>query len=72
MVKVGHVTLYKKGRNDWRVSHVEIDCPNGDIARFEFENQKITKEGVKVARDFTFVEKWSKPDSSFSNLLALN
>ena len=74
MVKVDHVTLYKKGENNWlflplfwKVSHVEVDCPNGDIARFEFEDQKISNEGVKVKRDFTFLEKWSKLDSPEEN-----
>lgn len=42
------------------VKNVKINCPNGDIARFEFEDQLITKEGVKIERDFTFKAKWNQ------------
>ena len=64
MVKVRHVTLFKKGRDDWMVSHVEVDCPNGEIARFEYEDKSIPAEGLKISRNFSFVEKWSKLETS--------
>ena len=54
------------------VSHVEVDCLNGDIARFEFQDQLITVEGVQSDRNLAFTEKWFKGDGNSAILQTIN
>ena len=44
------IILYKTGSDDWKVSWVEIDCPQGEVVRFNVNDQPITAKGVKVKK----------------------
>ena len=43
------VKLFKHGMDDWKVNFVEIETA-GSKDRFNFSDQKITKEGVSAKK----------------------